>query len=108
MTDIVYPVNGGLEDWAYGGGWENKYNDKDKVIPNCKQFNNSNNTLQTSNNFVKSLLFLVECGESKIPDENTLGKKSGLREKTENNWGHVTRNIVLSLTYIDLIKPYIK
>mmetsp|Transcript_11442 Transcript_11442/g.11452 ORF Transcript_11442/g.11452 Transcript_11442/m.11452 type:complete len:178 (+) Transcript_11442:457-990(+) len=22
MTTVVYPVNGGLEDWAYGAGWD--------------------------------------------------------------------------------------
>jgi len=22
MADIVYPVGGGLEDWAYGAGWD--------------------------------------------------------------------------------------
>jgi len=23
MTDIVYAVHGGYEDWAYAGGWDN-------------------------------------------------------------------------------------
>ncbi len=23
MTSVVYPVGGGLEDWAYGAGWDN-------------------------------------------------------------------------------------
>ena len=23
ITDIVYGVEGGMEDWAYGAGWEN-------------------------------------------------------------------------------------
>jgi len=22
MAEIVYPVGGGLEDWAYGAGWD--------------------------------------------------------------------------------------
>ena len=22
MTSVVYPVGGGLEDWAYGAGWD--------------------------------------------------------------------------------------
>jgi hypothetical protein len=22
MADVVYPVGGGLEDWAYGAGWD--------------------------------------------------------------------------------------
>jgi len=24
ITDIVYGVEGGMEDWAYGAGWENE------------------------------------------------------------------------------------
>ena len=24
MTSIVYPVGGGLEDWAYAAGWDTK------------------------------------------------------------------------------------
>jgi hypothetical protein len=24
MSSTVYPVNGGLEDWAYGAGWDNR------------------------------------------------------------------------------------
>ena len=24
MTSTVYPVGGGMEDWAYGAGWDNK------------------------------------------------------------------------------------
>jgi hypothetical protein len=26
MTDTVYDVAGGLEDWAYAAGWENEVN----------------------------------------------------------------------------------
>lgn len=26
MTGVVYPVKGGLEDWAYGAGWDNETN----------------------------------------------------------------------------------
>ncbi len=32
MTDVVYSVNGGLEDWIYAAGWENLYNNKKPVI----------------------------------------------------------------------------
>jgi len=27
MTSTVYPVGGGMEDWAYGAGWDNKVAD---------------------------------------------------------------------------------
>ena len=25
MTDQVYAVGGGMEDWSYAAGWENEY-----------------------------------------------------------------------------------
>ena len=27
MTSVVYPVGGGLEDWAYGAGWDTGFKD---------------------------------------------------------------------------------
>ena len=24
LSSTIYPVNGGLEDWAYGASWDNK------------------------------------------------------------------------------------
>ena len=24
MNDVIYPVEGGMEDWAYGGSWHNE------------------------------------------------------------------------------------
>lgn len=104
MTDIVYPVDGGLEDWAYGAGWENQYTLDNTVIVNCKQFNNENITMNTNKSHIKSLLFLVECAEDKIPEESLLGNDTFDKK---DQWGHITRNIALSLSYIDLIKPYI-
>ena len=81
MNEVVYPVNGGLEDWAYGGGWENFYS-KNKVIPSCKQFDNPENLIQTNTSHIKSVLFLVECGDPKDPSSDTLGKVSGLNDKS--------------------------
>lgn len=32
MTDTVYDVSGGLEDWAYAAGWENGVNSSKPVV----------------------------------------------------------------------------
>lgn len=32
MNEIVYPVSGSFEDWAYAASWENYGNDKDQVV----------------------------------------------------------------------------
>jgi hypothetical protein len=33
MSSTVYPVGGGLEDWAYGAGWDNR--DPDATLSSC-------------------------------------------------------------------------
>ncbi len=33
MSETVYPVNGGLEDWAYGAGWDT---DRNPTLSECK------------------------------------------------------------------------
>jgi len=30
ITDVVYGVEGGMEDWGYGVGWENQVNEASK------------------------------------------------------------------------------
>ena len=33
MTSVVYPVNGGLEDWVYAAGWD--YEDSNAALLKC-------------------------------------------------------------------------
>ena len=82
MNEVVYPVNGGLEDWAYAGGWENNYVGSAPVISPCKAFNNGELKIQTNSVHIRSILFLVECGDLKQPLESSLGKISGLIQKS--------------------------
>ena len=34
MSRTIYPVGGGLEDWAYGASWDTK--EEDATIKTCK------------------------------------------------------------------------
>ena len=83
MNEVVYPVNGGLEDWAYAGGWENIYSGSNKIIKPCLKFNDHNISIKTDRNHIRSVLFLVECGDPKDPAEETLGKVKGLLQKSK-------------------------
>lgn len=109
MTDLVYPVNGGLEDWVYSSGWENDFfkSEQQKPICNCKNPNNDSQIIQTQFQHLKCLLFLIEMADEKEPHESNLGTRTALY-KGGNDWGHVTRNVALSLALIDLVKPYIR
>jgi hypothetical protein len=32
MTDVVYPIDGGMEDFVYAAGWENLVNPNKPII----------------------------------------------------------------------------
>ena len=36
LSSTIYPVNGGLEDWAYGGGWDT-YGDS-STVDRCEPY----------------------------------------------------------------------
>ena len=108
MTDLVYPVNGGMEDWVYSSGWENDFSTNDKkLIPNCKNPNNESEIIQTQFQHLRCLLFLIEMADPKEPQESYLGARTAIY-RGGNDWGHVTRNVALSFALIDLTKPYIR
>jgi len=103
MNEKVYPVRGGMEDWAYAGSWDPKrviqcrpktYN---AYPPKKTMYNNS--TLRVFN-------MLVETSNSKIPKSN-LGTSEGVFYDVDTvDNGHITRNIRLSLSAIDLVQPF--
>ena len=94
MTTTVYPLDGALEDWAYGG-WEkyemnsNKNKNKINPIKTCKpdSFNSNYNMLwnlsyynydhNSSFNYfdykLRCLIYLAEASYNKIPKEEQYG-----------------------------------
>ncbi len=128
MNGAVYTVVGGMEDWAYSGSWEGApiitqpcepttYNgyDKDKT-----------NYDQNYKDALKSIMFLLEVSDEKIPQDRLLGvenidclinlrsnaffNKLAHNKKTcldSNIDGYIPRIIRLSLTLIDILNPYI-
>lgn len=97
MTDVVYSVNGGLEDWIYSASWDTN------AIPQCKpetqpaypiektQYNSETNRV---------FIYLLEASIDKEPKEETFGEA--------NNWdnkGHVSRDLLLTHKFIQLASP---
>ena len=105
MNDLVYPVRGGMEDWAYAGSW-----DTDRVIqcqpttfggyPAEKTIYNPS-TLRVFN-------MLVESSDQKIPPAKSLGTSEEVLQSTSTGTGYVSRNMRLSLLAIELVEPYVK
>ena len=127
MSNTVYPVRGGMEDWAYSGSWEG-----DPIINKCspKTYDSyPESKTDYSKNYpdaLKSIMFLLEVSNDKNPDQMLLGRKNvncllNLREnaffnKVKTNKqlcldplidGYIPRVLRLSLTLIDLLEPYV-
>ena len=93
MNDIVYPVHGGLEDWAYGGGWDIEGQSPCGV----KNFTNIEG--------LKQVFFLLETHENKNPAPHLYGDESEIPTEVG---GLIPQYIRMSLALIDLTEPYIQ
>lgn len=105
MEKIVYDVNGGYEDWAYGGSYEHKYLTMDclpKHSPFSKEF------LETDENSNRVFIFLVEAGMDKTPEEGTLGNQMSVLNKSDPKSiiGNISRNITLMKQFFEVMRPF--
>lgn len=133
ISSTIYPVNGGLEDWAYGAGWDTY--GSESVVSKCepytyglpKQF--SSQQTQDARKNIRAAIYIVETDSNKHPNQKYLGGRqvqqmpsvvngeqtTKMRVNPESILeynslfdGHVNRNIRLALALIDLSKPYIE
>ena len=105
MNTLVYPVRGGMEDWAYAGSW-----DPARVIP-CKPNTYTEydvDRTKYNNATLRVLNMLVETSDHKIPNQHELGSSADLLKgfSTVGN-GHVSRNIRLALLSAELVEPWL-
>ena len=131
MTSTVYPLDGALEDWAYGG-WENKEFEKNGInlrpIKTCKPDSYSsyemiwNNNNSLDQNFIdndyklRCLIYLAEASNRKNPERENYGINNFNSKnigdifdfyQTTNFFGHIPRNMRLMYSGIDLISASI-
>ena len=64
MNSLVYPVDGGMEDWMYAAGW-----DKDPM-KKCDGIDIDNHGVDINN---RALVFLIETANAKQPKDEVLG-----------------------------------
>jgi len=128
MTGTVYPVTGGMEDWAYSGSWEGFPIITQPCKPRTYGGYNNEKTMYDKNykDALKSIMFLLEVSHEKIPEQKLLGRKNldcliNIRQNAFFNTiapnknkcldelidGYVPRIIRLSLLLIDILKPYV-
>ncbi|KAE9076610.1 hypothetical protein PF005_g24265 [Phytophthora fragariae] len=116
MNDVVYAVNGGMEDWGYAASWENEFTTP-KPIRTCNptSYGGYPSAKTTYNNAThRAFNVLIETSDSKHPNATSLGDSSALSDEALNDYlpasemvGHVPRNVRLSLLYIDMVQPYV-
>ena len=124
MTSTVYPVGGGMEDWGYAAGWDNKAGTDagfEKCIPQTKPM--LDNDFYESQDNIRCALYLIETDSVKDPPEATYGAcqmenirsdifrilRSSVEDRDPENRfdGHINRNLRLITTMVDMSKPYI-
>jgi hypothetical protein len=109
MTNLVYAVEGGMEDWAYAAGWENELNPYQKPIKTCSPntFSSYPTEKTTYDNYpIRSIMYLIESYYEKRPNQDDFGESETILD--DNKFmGHIPRNIRLSLAAIDMISPYV-
>lgn len=119
INSMVYPVAGGMEDWAYASGWDFQLNRNDCLGKDLSTKYISENNYKGENkklNKNKSLVYLIETSDDKSPKNSDLGDSSYLLSKNfvkESNSdksqynSFVSRNIRLSLIGIEMLQPYV-
>jgi len=111
MNPLVYPVRGGMEDWAYAASWDLLHTDSCK--PNTHGGYDSAKTVY-ENSTLRMFNMLVETSNRKTPLTSSLGGDKNLllhpnsEGGNEQDSGHIARNIRLSLLAVDAVQPWLK
>lgn len=103
MNGAVYPVRGGMEDWAYAASW-----DSDRVVQCTPQTFGGYPPERTTYNESSLRMFnvLVEASDIKTPPRGTTGTTEELLKPNGEGNGHISRNLRIALLAIDLVEPY--
>ncbi|CAK0846670.1 unnamed protein product [Prorocentrum cordatum] len=101
INDMVYPVNGGMEDWSYAAGWETG------PITPCRPetyggYDESRTRYAPGS--VGTLVYLAEMDDQKTPSQDSLGRAAQVFGADPGH-GHVPRNMRMCLKLIELARP---
>jgi hypothetical protein len=124
LNHIVYPVTGGMEDWAYAASWENEHTPNGSggrgefangPIGQCQPDNKrtgysaygKERTAPHPSAFA-AFNILVETSDSKHPSHKVFGHSADLFKVDGSGQGHIPRNIRLALLMLDVVQPYVQ
>lgn len=103
INDLLYAVNGGMEDWAYAASW-----DSSLVKPCTPSTYGGYKKTKTvySSSVLRSFNMLVETSSEKSPNTASLGTDNSILNPESVENGHVPRNIRIALLMIETVEPY--
>jgi hypothetical protein len=104
-NEVVYYVEGGFEDYAYGGSWHPTL--KVQCTPSTYGGYPKSKTTYSSG-MLRAFNILIETSNDKSPSQSALGGPQNLMSPNARAGnGYVARNIRTSLLAIDLVEPYV-
>ena len=110
MSAGVYPVHGGMEDWAYAASWDAAR--LTGCTPSTHGGYRPERTAAYENASARAVVFLVETTDRKAPPEASLGGErcgaGALLSPGGEGDGHVPRNVRLALAAIDMVRPHVE
>ncbi len=106
MTRAVYPVHGGMEDWAYAGSWDTTGTPQVQCMPTSNGPYAASRTMYQDAT-LRCALILVETSDDKIPQPATMGGASAVLQHEGSHDGHVPRNVRVAVVSLDTVEPYV-
>eukprot|EP00591_Stephanopyxis_turris_P014513 CAMPEP_0195539556 /NCGR_PEP_ID=MMETSP0794_2-20130614/50115_1 /TAXON_ID=515487 /ORGANISM="Stephanopyxis turris, Strain CCMP 815" /LENGTH=704 /DNA_ID=CAMNT_0040673593 /DNA_START=269 /DNA_END=2383 /DNA_ORIENTATION=- len=104
MNALVYPVRGGMEDWAYAASWDTSLTKPCTPSSVNGQYAPEKTTYGPST--LRAFNILVETSDRKTPNWNTLGTTEDVFNPQSQGNGHISRNIKLATMMVDVVQPY--
>ena len=113
LTDAIYEVSGGMEEWAYAASWEGQH--VLDLIPKCEPNTYGGYPVDRciySSGTHRAPNFLVESSFRKQPPSIQLGSlgdnELDILIPEGPGDGHIPRNVRLALAALDFAQPYIE
>ncbi|CAK9070221.1 unnamed protein product [Durusdinium trenchii] len=103
INDLVYPVEGGMEDWSYAAGWEKSPTPITVCKPNTYGGYAEERTKYRRDS-ISTLVYLAEMDNYKTAPDNSLGHRLEIWSPSATN-GHIARNLRMCLKTIEMTRP---
>jgi len=108
-TNVVYAVNGGMEDFSYAYSWESEHSSPNPIPDVCSSSRYGGYTMKRDdwNKTVKQVNYLIELTGSKNEGKNYGNSDQVYRSPSKKDGQHVTRSVRALIRLLEYTKPEI-